>query len=183
MGENKELKNLRSLDFFMGLFFTMVGGYMILASLAMFRDPILAGTPIVSNPGITSLVIGLFLVVLGVTMAVIGLRGSGHPLKVGRQALGELIRRRSFWRAGLVLGLIAFYFFVLWNHSPFWFSTMVFLVLTMRIFGAGAWWKILLIAGVTTALIIYFFGHLAKVLLPSDPGILSPLYELIKAII
>lgn len=178
--DDKEQRELRSLDFFMGLLFSAVGIYVIFASFGMFRDPLLKGigVPIASNPGLSSLVIGGFLLILGATLLVIGLLGAGNPFQVGRQALAALFRRHSFWRSWLVLGLLALYFFVLWQNTPFWFSTMAFLCLSMRIFRAGAWWQILLIAGITTALIMYFFGHLALVPLPSDPGLLKPLYDL-----
>jgi len=179
--ENKEHKQLRSLDFFLGLFFAAVGVYMCIAAFSMFNDPMLRaiGTPKTSNPGMTTVVIGGLLVLMGTIMALLGLAGSRKPFSVGGGALGEMFRSERFWKSLLVLGLIAVYFFVLWNNTPYWFSTMLFLCATMRIFKAGAWWKIILISALTTAFILYFFGKLALVPLPSEPGWLNPIYKLL----
>ncbi len=82
--------------------------------------------------------------------------------------LPALVRTRRFFKGAVVLTLIAMYFFVLWRAMPFWFSTFLFLAASMRVFKAGAWWKIFLIAAVATALIYYVFAVLAYVPLPTD---------------
>lgn len=180
MADNdKALRELRSLDFFMGLFFLAIGTFMGIASFSMFKDPMLAGTAIYSNPGITSLVVGGLLVILGATMGLIGLRGARRPLSVAGQALGGLFRSKSFWSGILVLAIIAFYFFVLWSHTPYWFSTFVFMAILMWRFKAGAWWKNAIIIIATIALVLYFFGKLALVPLPAEPGWLKPFYDLL----
>ena len=69
-------------------------------------------------------------------------------------------------RSSLVLAGIAVYFFIFWGRLPYVVATFIFLAGMMALFKAGAWWKILLIAGIATAVVWYVFGVLAMVPLP-----------------
>jgi hypothetical protein len=159
----------RSLDFFMGLGFAAVGVYVAAEGVAAFRAPILATVPRATNPGSTTLVIGGTLAILGLAIALMGLAGTGgKPLAVAARAIPEALKGRAFFKGLVILAYIAAYFFVLWRALPFWLSTPIFLAASMATFKAGAWWKVLLVAAVSTAAIYYIFAVLAFVPLPDE---------------
>lgn len=168
MERNEQLRRRRSLDFFMGFAFAALGVFVALEGVKALGDAYLKTVPAVTNPGITTLVIGSLLALCGLSIGVIGLAGAGNPFAVAAEALPATMRTRGFKKGLVVIAEIAVYFFVLWNNAPFVVSTPVFLVAMMRTFKAGAWWKILLIAAVTTALTYYIFARLAVVPLPSE---------------
>jgi len=157
---------LRSLDFFMGIGFLAVGAFVAYDGFVAFYAPQLATVEKSSNPGVTTIFIGGTLGFLGLVIAIIGMLGARHPLRIGRQVVSETLHSRPFWMGCVVLSCIAIYFFVFWNRIPYVVSTFIFLAGMMFIFKAGAWWKVLLIAGVTTAIVWYVFGVLAMVPLP-----------------
>jgi len=159
----------RSLDFFMGLGFAAVGVYVAAEGVVAFRAPLLATVPRATNPGSTTLVIGGILAVLGLAIALMGLSGTGgKPLAVAARAIPEALKGRAFFKGLVILAYIAIYFFVLWRALPFWLSTSIFLASAMATFKAGAWWKVLLITAVSTAVIYYLFAVLAFVPLPDE---------------
>jgi len=162
----ESIKRLRSFDFFMGLGFLAVGLFVMYDGYVAWTAPALSVVPKPSNPGVTTLFVGGSLVFLGLVIAVIGLRGSGNPLRIGKQAVSETIHSKSFWRGCVVLAGIAIYFFGFWGRIPYVISTFIFLAGMMFIFKAGAWWKILIISGVTVAIVWYIFGELAMIPLP-----------------
>jgi hypothetical protein len=168
MERNEQLRRRRSLDFFMGFAFMGLGVFVALEGVKALGDKYLQTVPIVTNPGITTLVIGSLLAISGLSIGVIGLLGSGRPFAVAAEAIPEIMRTRGFKKGFVVLAEIAVYFFLLWNNMPFVVSTPIFLVTMMLTFKAGTWWKILLIAAVTTALTYYIFARLAVVPLPTE---------------
>jgi hypothetical protein len=157
---------LRSLDFFMGLGFLAVGAFVAYDGWVAYYAPQLATVEKSSNPGVTTMFIGGALGFLGLVVTIIGLLGSHHPLHIGKQVVSETLRAKEFWMGCVVLLCIAIYFFVLWDRIPYVVSTFIFLTAMMAIFRAGAWWKILLIAGIATAVVWYVFGVMAMVPLP-----------------
>jgi hypothetical protein len=94
----ESIKRLRSFDFFMGLGFLAVGLFVMYDGYVAWTAPALSVVPKPSNPGITTLFVGGSLVFLGLVIAVIGLRGSGNPLRIGKQAVSETIRSKPFRR-------------------------------------------------------------------------------------
>ena len=163
---SEETSRLRTLDFFMGLAFTGIGSYVVLDGMKILREPSLATFETVSNPGMTSIIIGGFLALLGIILTMVGFVNAKNPLGISVQVVKEMLHRDSFWRGVIVVAIIAIYFFVLWRLIPYWISTLLFISTLMFIFKAGPWWKILLIAGATTGFVVYFFGVLAQVPLP-----------------
>jgi len=143
-----------------------VGAFVVLDGVIAFTAPQLATVDRSSNPGVTTIFVGSLMGVLGVTIAVIGLIGSRHPLRIGRQAVAETLRSQSFYKGLTALACIAVYFFVFWDRIPYVIATFVFLCGTMAVFKAGAWWKILVISAVTVATVWYVFGELAMIPLP-----------------
>lgn len=161
-----ETRRLRTLDFFMGLGFTAAGIFLVGNGIYTLKDPALVTVQVLSNPGMSSLFIGGLLIFLGIVLTVIGWSGSRKPFTIAAQALSDLVKRQTFWRGVIVIAVISIYFFVLWGRVPYWLGTMAFLMALMFIFKAGKWWQILLISGVSTALVVYFFGVMAQIPLP-----------------
>ena len=77
-------KRLRSLDFFMGTGFALIGLYVMFDGYKTFVSPALVTVEKSVNPGVTTLFIGGFLALLGVVLALIGMRGVEEPLSEGR---------------------------------------------------------------------------------------------------
>ena len=163
---DESTRRLRSLDFFMGSGFALIGMYVFIDGYEMFVSPALETVERSANPGVTSMFVGGSLALLGAIMGIIGLRGSQRPFRVAKQAISETLRKRTFLKGTLALGCVAAYFFVLWGRIPYVIATFIFLAGTMLIFMAGAWWKVSIISGVTVAIVWYVFGVLAMVPLP-----------------
>jgi hypothetical protein len=159
-------KRLRTLDFYMGSGFALIGTYVLIDGYRIFISPALETVERPANPGVTSMFIGGTLALLGLIMAIIGFKGSGGPFRKAKQVIPETFRKRTFQKGCVVMACIAFYFFVLWGRIPYVAATFIFLAGMMFIFKAGAWWKISLISGVTVAIVWYVFGVLAMVPLP-----------------
>lgn len=150
----------------MGIAFSVIGIFLAGNGIYSVNDPALKTVQLMSNPGITTLFIGGVLTLLGLILTTIGWSGSRKPFHISAQAIRELFTHQTFWRGAIVIGVIAIYFFVLWGRIPYWLTTMLFMSSLMFIFKAGAWWKILLISGISTAIVVYFFGIMAQVPLP-----------------
>ena len=163
---DESTRRLRSLDFFMGSGFALIGIYVFIDGYQMLISPGLETVERSANPGVTSMFVGGFLALLGIIMGIIGLRGSGGPFRVAKQAISETLRKQAFFKGVVATACIAVYFFVLWDRIPYVISTFIFLAGMMFIFKAGAWWKITLISGITVAIVWYVFGVLAMVPLP-----------------
>jgi len=163
---DESTKRLRSLDFFMGTSFALIGLYVVFEGYTTFVSPALVTVEKSVNPGVTMLFIGGFLALLGVVLALIGMRGSGNPFLKAAEVIPETLRKKSFMRGLLAMACIGVYFFVFWDRIPYVLSTFVFLAGMMLLFKGGAWWKIFLVSGVTVAIIWYVFGVLAMIPLP-----------------
>jgi hypothetical protein len=159
-------KRLRSLDFFMGAGFALIGLYVMVDGYIAYVSPALVTVEKSVNPGVTTLFVGGFLALLGVVLAFIGVRGSGNPFLKAAQVIPETIRKPSFRRGVLAMACIGIYFFVFWGRIPYVFSTFIFLAGMMFLFKGGAWWRIALVSGATVAVIWYVFGELAMIPLP-----------------
>jgi len=159
-------KRLRSLDFFMGAGFALIGLYVMFDGYIAYVSPALVTVEKSVNPGVTTLFVGGFLALLGVVLAFIGIRGSGNPFLKAAEVIPETLRKKSFLKGVLAMACIGVYFFVFWGRIPYVISTFIFLAGTMFLFKGGAWWKISLVSGTTVAIIWYVFGVLAMIPLP-----------------
>jgi hypothetical protein len=157
---------LRALDVFMGLGFLALGAFVAGDGFIAYFAPQLATVEKSSNPGVTTIFVGGLMGFLGLVIAVIGLFGSRHPLRIAKLAVSETLRSRAFYKGAIAMAGIAVYFFVFWGRLPYVASTFLFLAGMMAVFKAGAWWKILLISGVAAAVVYYVFGVLAMIPLP-----------------
>jgi hypothetical protein len=142
-------KRLRSLDFFMGTVFALIGLYVMFDGYIAFVSPALVTVEKSVNPGLTTLFIGGFLALLGVILALIGMWGSRNPFLKAMEVIRETLRKKSFMRGVLAMACIGVYFFVFWGRIPYVISTFIFLAGMMFLFKGGAWWKIFLISGIT----------------------------------
>jgi len=159
-------KRLRSLDFFMGTGFALIGLYVMFDGYIAYVSPALVTVEKSVNPGVTTLFVGGFLALLGVVLALIGMRGSGNPLLKAAEVISETLRKKSFLKGVLAMVCIGIYFFIFWGRIPYILSTFIFLAGMMFLFKGGAWWKIVTVSGVTVAIIWYVFGVLAMIPLP-----------------
>jgi|GEM_PF-1246303 len=159
-------KRLRSLDFFMGTGFALIGLYVMFDGYIAYVSPALVTVEKSVNPGVTTLFVGGSLALLGLVLAVIGLRGSGNPFLKAAEVIPETLRKKSFLRGVLAMACIGVYFFIFWGRIPYVIATFIFLAGMMFLFKGGAWWKISLISGITVAVIWYLFGVLAMIPLP-----------------
>jgi hypothetical protein len=159
-------KRLRSLDFFMGAGFVLIGLYVMFDGYIAYVSPALVTVEKSVNPGVTTLFVGGFLALLGVVLALIGMRGSGNPFLKAAEVIPETLRKKSFLKGVLAMACIGIYFFVFWGRIPYVISTFIFLAGTMFLFKGGAWWKLILVSGSTVAIIWYVFGELAMIPLP-----------------
>jgi len=157
---------LRTLDVFMGVGFLAVGAFVAYDGVVAYHAPQLVTVEKSSNPGVTTIFIGGLMGFLGLVIAIIGTLGSGHPLRVAKQAVSETLHSKTFYKGIIALACIAVYFFGFWDRIPYVVSTFLFLAAMMAIFKAGAWWKIALISGITVTIIWYVFGVLAMIPLP-----------------
>jgi hypothetical protein len=157
---------LRTLDVYMGLGFLAVGAFVVWDGFIAYYAPQMATVEKSSNPGVTTIFIGGLMGFLGLVISVIGLLGSGHPFRIANQAVSETLRSKAFYKGVIALVCIAVYFFIFWDRIPYVVSTFLFLAGMMTIFKAGAWWKIVLISGITVAVVWYVFGVLAMIPLP-----------------
>jgi len=157
---------LRSLDVFMGLGFSAVGAFVAFDGFIAYYAPQLVTVEKSANPGVSTIFIGGLMGLLGLVIAIIGVNGSRHPFRIARQAISETLNSKTFYKGVIALACIAVYFFLFWDRIPYVISTFLFLVGTMTIFKAGAWWKIGLISGSTVAIVWYVFGVLAMIPLP-----------------
>jgi len=165
--EKQEKQYVRSIDFFMGIIFAAMGSYMIIDARKMFEARMLKGIyPSYSNPGVFITFIGSLLLVMGLILAVIGFKGSGNLKKTVSTGLKALVTSVLTWRAVIALALLAVYFLILLGRVEYHIATFAFLVVTMFVFKATSWWKILIIAAISTWAIGYFFGTLAGLPLP-----------------
>jgi len=159
-------KRLRSLDFFMGTGFALIGLYVMFDGYIAYVSPALVTVEKSVNPGVTTLFVGGFLALLGVVLALIGMRGAGNPFLKAAEVIPETIRKKSFLKGVLAMVCIGIYFFIFWGRIPYIFSTFIFLAGMMFLFKGGAWWKIGIVSGATVAIIWYVFGVLAMIPLP-----------------
>jgi hypothetical protein len=159
-------KRLRSLDFFMGIGFALIGLYVMLDGYIAYVSPALVTVEKSVNPGVTTLFVGGFLALLGAVLALIGMRGAGNPFLKAAEVIPETLRKPSLLKGVLAMACIAVYFFVFWGRIPYVVSTFLFLAGMMFLFKGGAWWKIILVSGTTVAIIWYVFGVLAMIPLP-----------------
>jgi len=165
--EKQEKQYVRSIDFFMGIIFAFMGAYMVIDARKMFEARMLKGIyPSYSNPGVFITFIGALLLIMGLTLAVIGYKGSGNLKRTVSVGLKALVTSVLTWRAVIALALLGIYFLILLGRVEYHIATFAYLVVTMFVFKATKWWKILIIAAISTWVIGYFFGTLAGLPLP-----------------
>jgi hypothetical protein len=117
-------------------------------------------------PGVVPAVVAALIVLLGSRLAIFAWRDGGRPERADLRRVAEHLKRPEAVRGASVAALLALYVFGVVGRVPFVAATFAFLVAFMLLFRAGAWWKVLLVAGSVTAAIAVLFERVARIPLP-----------------
>jgi hypothetical protein len=124
------------------------------------------GPEISTAPGLLPMVISATLCILGMILIISAVReGSRISREDLKKALGKLKSTESK-RMVLICLIIVIYSFGLLKNVHFMLATFIYLTVFMLLFKATHPVKIVLISGVTAALIWFFFGRVALIPLP-----------------
>ena len=134
---------LRRQDFYTGLILCAISLGVIFESWRMPRE--LLGWPAYAGPGMVTGLLGLGLLGLALTLLIRAWRRPGASLNI---SLAEVRK------------------YLTDSRIPYAFTTGCYLILTMLLFRATAWWAILVISGVTTAAIAFVFNRIFLIPLP-----------------
>jgi Tripartite tricarboxylate transporter TctB family len=155
---------LRRQDFYTGLILCAVSLGVILESWRMPRE--LLGWPAYAGPGIVTGLLGLGLLGLAITLLIRAWRRPGASLSTSLAEVRKYLTDSRTHRLGIMCLLSAVYLLILGRGIPYAFTTASYLILTMLLFRATAWWAILVISGVTTAAIAFVFNRIFLIPLP-----------------
>lgn len=120
------------------------------------------------QPGFTPTVICSAVLFMSVILLVRSLKGSSVKERCLQIKDGVVngLKSREFWNIVAAIVLFALYIFVLLKYLPFWAATFIIVAATLFYLRAGKWWKILIIAGASTGLVILIFQKIFGTLLP-----------------
>jgi hypothetical protein len=138
--------------------------FIIVESWRMPRD--LLGFPAYAGPGMVTGLLGLGLLVMGLALLMRALRRPGARVAVSRAEIRAYLDHPQTRRLGLVLLISSAYLLSLGRGIPYYITTGAYLVLTMAVFRAAAWWVILLVSGLATAGLAIVFNVIFLVPLP-----------------
>jgi Tripartite tricarboxylate transporter TctB family len=155
---------LRRQDFYTGLILCAVSLGVIFESWRMPRE--LLGWPAYAGPGIVTGLLGLGLLGLAITLLIRAWRRPGAGLIISLVEVRNYLTDPRTLRLGIMCLLSAGYLLILGRGIPYAFTTVCYLILTMLLFRATAWWAILVISIVTTAAIAFVFNRIFLIPLP-----------------
>ena len=155
---------LRRQDFCTGLILSVLSLGIIIESWRMPRD--LQGWPAYAGPGVVTGILGLGLLIMGLTLTLRSVRRPGAPLGLTGEDVQGYLTDIGTRRLGLMFGLSVLYCLLLGRNLPYWLTTGGYLVAVMVVFRAGPWWQILLISAGTTAAVAYVFNRIFAIPLP-----------------
>lgn len=120
------------------------------------------------QPGFTPTVICAAILGMSIILLIRSLKGSSVKERCIQIKEGFVngIKSREFWNIVAAIVLFALYIFVLLKYLPFWLATGIIVAAILFYLRAGKWWKILIIAAGSTALIILIFQVIFGTLLP-----------------
>lgn len=127
-----------------------------------------SGPEIYIQPGFTPIVICSFIIVMSLVLLKDSLKGSSFKArwKEFTVALASGVTGYKFKNVVIALGIFALYIYVLLKYLPFWIATFVTIAFTFFYLKAGKPLKLIIIAGISTAMIIIIFQEIFAVPLP-----------------
>lgn len=120
------------------------------------------------QPGFTPTVICAAILGMSIILLIKSLRGSSLKERCVQIKDGVVngVKSKEFWNIVAAIVLFALYIFVLLKYLPFWLATGIIIAAILFYLRAVKWWKILIIAAGSTALIILIFKVIFGTLLP-----------------
>jgi hypothetical protein len=161
-GEPRDV--FRRPDFYAGLILSAVSFGIIAESWRMPRD--LLGWPPYAGPGIVTGVLAVGLLAMSLTLLIRAYRRPGVNLGVAVPEIRRYLADPRTRRLAVMAALSVAYVAALGRGIPYPITTGAYLVVTMVLFRAAAWWAIVLIAGLVTGGITLVFNRIFLIPLP-----------------
>jgi hypothetical protein len=165
----QDKKTLRKCDVAFGILLIIVS----IAFFGMaFSMPIRAigrasqGPELSTAPGLLPMVISAALCVFGVILVVSAFREGGRITRADLKKAAAKLKTPESKRMGLIGLIIMLYAFGLLKNVHFLLATFMYLAVFMFLFKAAHPVKIIIICGITAALIWFLFGRVALIPLP-----------------
>lgn len=187
--------SLRRADLIFSLALMCIGIYMIISSFGLLINPfgrdfsLVSGDEIKANieewylsPGLLPFIIGLLLLICAIALFSTARKRGAKIDFLTREKVIALFRKKEFFSAIIVIGVMSIYAFVLmpvcrkyldffpkFQGFPFMIATFVYLLVQMIVFNDKSWKKNLVSLVVSAAgavAITYGFGILAQIPLP-----------------
>ncbi len=166
--ENQDKKELRKKDLLASLVLLGVSIWAWVESLKMiFVD--LPGVKKVGwfvAPGVFPLIVSSGLIITSLIILKIAIKESGGIKREDWKRWGKYLASSDFLISLLEAALLLFYIFFLLKRIHFSIATVIYLILSMLVVKATAWYKIVLISVVVSLGVTFLFGNLFKLPLP-----------------
>lgn len=165
-----EKNALRRADLVTSIILMVLAVLGIVLSVPLMSDTIRKGEPFYKSAGLFPIVICTFLGLCAISLFSKARKdGARFDFFKAEKAIATL-KSREFKIAGVIIGLLALYIFVLLPLMPYSIATVLFLILFMLYFKGTPTKKsvliILIISVIATAILTYGFGELAMIPLP-----------------
>ena len=168
---DQDKKNMRDTDVLFALILMVASIALIIYSLVIsFEAMRVTDCAFYIAPGLPTLLIGFFLLVSAMILLVTARRQGGDLRWLSPKKFLVKFKSKEFWNTVIVFGYLFLYMIVLWErtpllgiHIPFWLATFIFLNLMMITFKATKFLNIIIISGITTFLVDFFFRTLARI--------------------
>jgi hypothetical protein len=154
----------RKQDIYAGGILIVLALFVIVESWRMPRE--FLGFPAYAGPGVVTGLLGLGLLGMAVTLLVRACRRPGAGVSISRAEVHAYLANPQSRRLGLVLLISSAYLLSLGRGIPYYITTGTYLITTMAVFRAAAWWVILLVSGLATAGLAIVFNMIFLVPLP-----------------
>jgi len=170
----EEKKSMRDKDVLFGIILILGSCSLIVYSLMIsFEAMETIDVEFYIAPGFSVMVIGIGLLILSISLVIAALRQGGDLLWLAPAKLIKIFKSKPFWQTLSVFFYLFLYMWAFWEkvpwlnvHVPFWLTTFIFLNLMMITFRATKIVYVLLISGLTSFLVDFVFGFLARIPLP-----------------
>lgn len=161
-------ESLRKADVLFSIILIALGIYVLINSIKM---PVtgLPGTveqEFYIAPGFFPTIIAIVLMIMGLILLINGIRSGGMITKKDLENFIKFIKSQIFLKSIIMVTLIVIYTFLLIGRLPFFWATFIFLASSMLFLRATSWWKVIVISALSSLLITYCFGNLARIPLP-----------------